>query len=842
MNLAASQSNPFDTSELASVAGVIDEAQSLLQQAAQPGSASEAHLLQALSQSYAALLQQQDSPAQLLSQQWVQLDGTVTADVIQGSAGDDVLTGTAGADAMVGGAGRDTFKFNSAAEFGDTILDFEVGRDRIDLSTILTSGINLGENLKLERSGAHSLVWADAGRGFEPVATLLNTEVSRLSMATFHAEAELDPAAALTDINDDGRGDLLLYDGASGWSGIGFIGASATGAEVVGSTALWQGWKPIATGDFNGDGETDVVVQNQTHHWQGILYMKGGEIQSSQSIVGWTDWDILGSGDFDGDRQTDLLIRHRTQGWHGVLQLGGEQGNQVVGSQGLVMWDDWEVKAIGDFDGDRRADLVVQHQNQNWSGILSLNDQQQIVGSQGIESWAGWEISGTSDLDQDGQLDLLLEHPELNWKAAWWMDGDRVTAAKGLDNWQRWIGEAASVVPQGSASSVSPGVAYWLSDDAQWSEGDRFLGHRFSADPTQSFQFDYDGGWGTGRQYLLIQAGATMVAQPLTVSELAPDLKRYWFYYDFNPAQPGQADSYLGSVIAPEGTYEVVRPQTTEGYDPADGFNPKRQATEAGSDGRYFVYLEEDYDDRQLDQVGQVSVMSYRDRDSASGQRSFQAITPYFYRNNQPAGHNFLGSETDYLGSPSNPAARFGQDFYAADEGNPDLEIQLHTPGNDFTAYQLNGIEIAIANWEKLIVADKDQAGQLKIAFTRGDRRIGNQTWDWVWAEAYLEAATGRRVNHNFAQVDVGADYHNRIHYNSTKLGQLPTHQLIRLTMHEIGHALGLNEAQNDTSLGLDSVMDMNGLDPNITEGMFQRLESLGYEVNRAAAATLQWA
>ena len=64
----------------------------------------------------------------------------------------------------------------------------------------------------------------------------------------------------------------------------------------------------------------------------------------------------------------------------------------------------------------------------------------------------------------------------------------------------------------------------------------------------------------------------------------------------------------------------------------------------------------------------------------------------------------------------------------------------------------------------------------------------------------------------------------------------------MRLTMHEMGHALGLNEAQNDQTLfdtRGDSLMDLRipaqgGQDMTITEGMNKRLESLGYGVNRS--------
>ncbi len=84
-------------------------------------------------------------------------------------------------------------------------------------------------------------------------------------------------------------------------------------------------------------------------------------------------------------------------------------------------------------------------------------------------------------------------------------------------------------------------------------------------------------------------------------------------------------------------------------------------------------------------------------------------------------------------------------------------------------------------------------------------------------------------------------DGHNRTNFNSAYINGFSNNQLMRLTMHEMGHALGLNEAQNDGSLydtAGDSLMDLRtpaqgGQDMRITEGMNNKLEYLGYGVNR---------
>lgn len=79
------------------------------------------------------------------------LDGGAGNDVIQGDLGNDVITGGTGADIMSGGEGEDTFVFaagdandviigtgSSAVTFYDTITDFTVGEDKLDIGLAVT--------------------------------------------------------------------------------------------------------------------------------------------------------------------------------------------------------------------------------------------------------------------------------------------------------------------------------------------------------------------------------------------------------------------------------------------------------------------------------------------------------------------------------------------------------------------------------------------------------------------------------------------------------------------------------------------------------------------------------
>lgn len=111
------------------------------------------------------------------------LDGGAGDDTLYGGNGPDILTGGTGNDILYGGNGGDTFVLN-ATDVGngvDTIKDFSVKTDRLDLSDIF-SGANpldalLSSFVKIEKSGSNSVLSVDVDgvgtdHGFTQVATL----------------------------------------------------------------------------------------------------------------------------------------------------------------------------------------------------------------------------------------------------------------------------------------------------------------------------------------------------------------------------------------------------------------------------------------------------------------------------------------------------------------------------------------------------------------------------------------------------------------------------------------------------------------------------------------------
>jgi hypothetical protein len=126
---------------------------------------------------------------------------------------------------------------------------------------------------------------------------------------------------------------------------------NGTGALVGNGYVGWtpgKEWVAKGAGDFNGDGNSDVLLQNANDGTCYIWELNGTGPLVGNGYVGWTpgkDWGAKGTGDFNGDGKSDVLLQNAIDGSCYVWELNGT--SPLVGN-GYVGWTpgaDWHAVA-----------------------------------------------------------------------------------------------------------------------------------------------------------------------------------------------------------------------------------------------------------------------------------------------------------------------------------------------------------------------------------------------------------------------------------------------------------------------------------------------------------------
>jgi beta-glucanase (GH16 family) len=256
--------------------------------------------------------------------------------------------------------------------------------------------------------------------------------------------------AGIGDFNGDGNSDIL-WRNANGklidWS---MNGGQVTSAQAVTShgnaVAPDALWSVVGTGDFNGDGSSDILWRNAN----GTLIewtMNGSQIASCQAVTlngkaatPDASWSIAGIGDFNGDGSSDILWRNT----NGALIDWTMDGSQIASAQQLTLQGDaatpdanWSVIAIGDYNGEGRADILWRDTNGtliDWTmnGSQITNEQQVTFGGSPVSLSSSWQIAQIGDFNGNGTSDILLRNSTNGAMAEWSMNGAQIASSTQL--------------------------------------------------------------------------------------------------------------------------------------------------------------------------------------------------------------------------------------------------------------------------------------------------------------------------------------------------------------------------------------------------------------------------
>ena len=218
--------------------------------------------------------------------------------------------------------------------------------------------------------------------------------------------------AAFADFNNDGRSDIFWRNSATGENYLfPMNGTTVLDTEGHARTVPDQNWQVVWFGDFDGDGNGDLLWRNSSTGENYIYLMNGKDVAGEGYIrtVADQNWRIAGVGDFDGDGKADILWRNASTGQNYIYPMDGLAIKPTEGYVRAVADQNWQVAGIGDFNGDLKADILWRNSATGQNYIYPMNGREILPGEGFIRTVAdlNWWVAGIGDFNGDAHADIL---------------------------------------------------------------------------------------------------------------------------------------------------------------------------------------------------------------------------------------------------------------------------------------------------------------------------------------------------------------------------------------------------------------------------------------------------
>jgi len=380
------------------------------------------------------------------------LSGLGGNDTLNGLGGNDILFGGTGNDTLDGGTGTDVAYFSGREnQYTVTgvlpgAVTVAVGPDATDtlnnverlkfLSPSHVSDTNnngFGDLIFQDNTTGDTFISVQPGGPVQLVTPLVGQKV----IGTGQFTPDTDRNAGL--LLQDGAGNLSVVTGITGPAPTTTFTTTALTLPPLVSTA---GWTAITAADFNGDASSDVLLQDGAGNGH-ILIMKAnstdaiGTVNSASTVTGpGAGWNITSSGDFNGDGKSDILWSNTTTGQTEVFLMNGG----TVATTGAALNNGVNLKAVGtgDFNNDGKSDIAFQNQTDFSVSIWTMNGTVQsgapinIAAPTVINPGDNFILRGAEDINADGFSDLLFSDSLNNVKAVELTTGGAVLATVSL--------------------------------------------------------------------------------------------------------------------------------------------------------------------------------------------------------------------------------------------------------------------------------------------------------------------------------------------------------------------------------------------------------------------------
>ena len=208
---------------------------------------------------------------------------------------------------------------------------------------------------------------------------------------------------------------------------------SVTGTTYL-STISDVYWGIGGTGDFNSDGNVDILWRHYTTGRNALWYMNGSTVTGTAYLTTITNvnWHMAGTGDFNSDGNVDILWRNYVTGQNVLWYMNG---STIIGTAFLSAVTDtsWRIGGTGDFNSDGKVDILWRHLVSGANVLWHMNGST-ITGTAFLTTITNvnWRVEGAGDFNSDGNVDILWRNYVTGQNVLWYMNGSTIIGTEYL--------------------------------------------------------------------------------------------------------------------------------------------------------------------------------------------------------------------------------------------------------------------------------------------------------------------------------------------------------------------------------------------------------------------------
>jgi flagellin len=271
-------------------------------------------------------------------------------------------------------------------------------------------------------------IYLQAGRGDGSILSLDISDAMKRNVGTgsYGAQVTIDSERSgrdisSADVNGDGKLDLIVVSSDDDVFGVSLGNGDGTFAASI-SYAMGDAAYSITVADFNNDGALDVATADFAGDSVSVRLNQGngtfGAVTSYYSATLLNDARYIESGDVNGDGILDLVVQRN----NGTIMMLQGNGNGTFGSIVTVVSGATSSLSVMDINGDNKAEIIT-----------GLNDAIRIYSHSGSGSFsqtASFYLGNfplgnlIGDFNRDGRADVFVTGGGLATAQVWLQSSD----------------------------------------------------------------------------------------------------------------------------------------------------------------------------------------------------------------------------------------------------------------------------------------------------------------------------------------------------------------------------------------------------------------------------------